>query len=235
MLHSKQELFHTLTKVPLFSKLEEASLRSVASLAERVELRRNEVLFRQGDPGDAFFVVLQGSLKLTVEQNDHNFTLAVLGPLNHLGEMALIDHFPRSATAFALQDSVVVSIKRPAFLASLRANTELAIALLVGMAHRLRQSNMDTAAAAYLNVYRRLTQKLIQLAALHGKETERGVQIGVPLSAATLAEMIGSEASGVASLLTSLERDQVLSRQGDSLELLDLEALLRPDFPYQLS
>ncbi|MGE0492507.1 MAG: Crp/Fnr family transcriptional regulator [Vulcanimicrobiota bacterium] len=235
MLHSKDEIFHSLSKVPLFRKLDEGSLRGISELAEEKTLAKNGVLFRQGDPGDAFYVVMSGSLKLTVVEEDYNFTLAVLGPLDYLGEMALIECFPRSATAESLEDCRLICIRRPAFMASLRANVELALALMVGLAHRLRQTNHDTAAVVHLDLYRRLAQKLIALAATRGEETEDGVRIDVPVSAQTLAEMLGAERPAVEALLNALERQQVIRRSNERLELLDVGPLLDPKFPYRLS
>ena len=92
-----------------------------------------------------------------------------------------------------------------------------------------------TAAVVHLDLYRRLARKLIALAATRGKETEDGVRIDVPVSAQTLAEMLGAERPAVEVLLDALHRQEVIRRNGENLELLDVGPLLDPKFPYRIS
>ncbi|MBI3925860.1 MAG: Crp/Fnr family transcriptional regulator [Armatimonadetes bacterium] len=235
MLQSSQRAFEALSRIPLFHGLEPSTLQGVADIVETRELARGEVLFEQGEEGNEFFVVQRGSLGLTARADDKPLTLGVLGPGEYLGEMALIDQFPRSASAKALQDSVLLAIRRPAFTELIRGNPDLAMALLQGMARRLRKTNQDAAAIANMSVYRRLARKLLDIASSHGQEVEDGVRLEVPLTVDTLASMIAADLQGVKLLVDLLEHEKVLSRQDDHFVIHKIRPLLDPEFPYKLA
>lgn len=235
MLHSNQQAFEAFKKVPLFEGLDDATLRGIANLAEIRDLKTGQVLLRQGETGDEFFVIQKGSLRLSARADGSELTLGVLGPGEYLGEMSLIDQFPRSATAVALEGTSVLALGRAAFCSLVVEKPDLAQALLKGLARRLRKTNQDAAAIANMTVYRRLARKLLDLASSHGKETDAGVRVGVPLSMDTLASMVASDASGVKLLVELLEHEGVLTREQDHFVIHKVRPLLDPEFPYKLS
>src|SRR5512142_212514 len=94
----------TLSRCVLFSRLSEDVLASIARGLRSRRFRRGEVLFHQGDPGDALFVVLSGAIKIVLpsEEGDEAI-LTTVHPGDFMGELALIDGADRSATAVALE------------------------------------------------------------------------------------------------------------------------------------
>ncbi len=84
-----------LRNVPLFSGLSAKELMSLSRLMDEIDLKPGTVIIREGNTGGEFFIVLEG----TIEVKRKGRRLARLGPGDYLGEIALIDHGPRTATA----------------------------------------------------------------------------------------------------------------------------------------
>lgn len=99
--------------------------------------KAGETIFREGDEGRVMYVVIEGSVRLSVTGR----SLEKVGPGGVFGEMALIDAAPRSATAFAVTDCRLVSITRERFTTLVQQNPQFALEIMRVMANRLR--NMD--------------------------------------------------------------------------------------------
>lgn len=91
----KDQKLRLLGGVPLFSRCTKVSLGRIARLADEVDLPAGRVIMRQGQTGNEFFVIVDG--KVAVEQDGRRINN--LGPGDFLGEIALVDHRPRTATA----------------------------------------------------------------------------------------------------------------------------------------
>ncbi len=107
---------------PMFGDLDEHELSQLVHLMQIVHLREDSVLFREGDPGDAWYVVYDGVLD--VQKGGR--TLVVLGARSCVGEMAVLDGEPRSATVRAEGEATVLKFTREAF-ETLRAQGELVV------------------------------------------------------------------------------------------------------------
>lgn len=106
------------------------------------ELRRHcmagEVVFREGDAPDAAYLIERGRVLVSAEQGGREVTLGTLGPGDLLGEMAVIDASPRTATAVALDDCVMLSIDRDQIRERLQQTDPVVRALLEGQLKRYR-------------------------------------------------------------------------------------------------
>ena len=92
-----------LGRCPLFVGLDEESRRAIALTLRTRRFRRGEVLFHEGDPGDALFIVASGAVKVVVPSDEGDEAiLATLRRGDFLGELALLDGAPRSASAIAI-------------------------------------------------------------------------------------------------------------------------------------
>ena len=96
-----------------------------------------EALFAEGDSGDVMYVVLEGSIGLT----RHGAHLDTLEPGGIFGEMALVDHRTRSATATAETDAVVVPVDKKRFLYLVQNTPYFALEVMQTMCERLRRQN----------------------------------------------------------------------------------------------
>jgi CRP/FNR family transcriptional regulator, cyclic AMP receptor protein len=106
-----------------------------SNASEPRELQAGEVLFSEGDQGEEMYGIVDGSIELTVGGQ----TIAELGPDDVFGEMAIIDHTTRMATATATSASHVVSIDRRRFLFLVHETPMFALQVMSALAERLRQ------------------------------------------------------------------------------------------------
>lgn len=146
-MSNSSELKQLLRGVMLFAGLSEDELGAVAAVCQERKLQRGEVLAEQGAPGDEFFVVTEGFLEISVSGEDTSAQVLVnLGKGQIIGEMALIDQGPRSATVRAVSDAVVQVINRKDFEALCNENTRIGYTVMKDIAadlsFKLRHRNM---------------------------------------------------------------------------------------------
>jgi CRP/FNR family transcriptional regulator, cyclic AMP receptor protein len=123
-----------LATVGLFSVLSTAELRQVMKAADELDVDAGNVLVVEGRVGHEFFLILQG--EAVVRRNGTQ--IARLGPGEYFGELALLDHGPRSATVVAATDMRLLVLGQREFAGLLQTIPGMAAKILVTMAHRLR-------------------------------------------------------------------------------------------------
>jgi serine phosphatase RsbU (regulator of sigma subunit) len=130
-----------LDQLPLFSQLSANSLKAVAASVGRRQLRAGQLLFNQGEPGVECYVIVDGSLEVLTLINgvEHRLDLYSAGQL--VGEMALIDQSPRSATVRALTDAELLVLGDEAFKTLLTTSPDLAMSMLRNGTARVRNTN----------------------------------------------------------------------------------------------
>lgn len=102
--------------VPIFAALPPSMLEALARSAVRVELEAGETVFRQGEPGDDFFVVVDGEVEFSIDGG----VVGTGSRGDHFGEIALLRDEPRSATVTVLEDAYLFALARDDFLAAVR-------------------------------------------------------------------------------------------------------------------
>jgi CRP-like cAMP-binding protein len=125
---------NVLTTVPLLDGLSKRHLSRIADLATQQRFPAHTDIVRAGEPGSAFFVILDGSA--TVRRTGRRSTK--LGPGEFFGEMAVLDGAERTATVTSDSDIEVMVIGRTDLLRLLETEPKLAVAMLTSMAARLR-------------------------------------------------------------------------------------------------
>lgn len=125
----------------LFESIGDAELARLAARLSEQRLAAGEVLFRQGDAGHTCYVLLSGELEVVAHQGAFELQLEICQPGRMIGEMAIIDTSPRSATVRALQPSRVAALDEPAFLELLGASPTLMLDLLRSNTLRLRRTS----------------------------------------------------------------------------------------------
>jgi len=140
---AKRELADLLADVGLFSKCTARQRRTIARHAQIAELKAGVDLIKEGEPGDALFVILEGE---AVVHHD-GVELDRVGPGAYFGEMAILDGEPRSATVVAETDVKVAVIGIRMFRTMLREFSDLAEQLLIALAGELRAARKVQAAS----------------------------------------------------------------------------------------
>lgn len=133
---SKSDLAEVLGDVRLFSRCTPRQRRAIARHAQIAELPSGIDLVREGEPGDALFVIIEGSAVV----RRGTVVLDRVGPGAYFGELAILDGEPRSATVIAETDVKVAVIGIRMFRTLLREFSDLAEQLLVALAGELREA-----------------------------------------------------------------------------------------------
>jgi CRP/FNR family cyclic AMP-dependent transcriptional regulator len=131
-LHRDQKL-DMLATVPLFSGCSKKELRTIATLADEIDLRQGKVLTRQGSPGREFFVLLEG----TVEVVRDGKRITTLQGGDFFGELALISNIPRTATVTATSPIRALVVVGRDFRRLLQEDADIAVKVLGTMAERM--------------------------------------------------------------------------------------------------
>ena len=124
-----------LRAVPLFAGMTDRSLESIADLAREASYEPGGVIVREGESGESFVVIVRGGA--TVEQDGH--TLNRLGPGDFLGEIALIDGGPRTATVTATEPIAALVIDRAGFRRLMDEHPVVRLDLVSALTRRLRK------------------------------------------------------------------------------------------------
>jgi CRP/FNR family cyclic AMP-dependent transcriptional regulator len=164
-----------LKRSPLFRGLSDDEFDRVVSLAVQRTFRNGEVIFSQGDPGDALHAIVSGRIRISAGTADgKEIFLNIMEAGETFGEIALLDGGARTATATAIAPSELVSIKRDPLFALLEREPRLALELLRLCGERLRWTSGLLEDAAFLEVPARLAKRLLSLAGLHGERNAEG-------------------------------------------------------------
>jgi signal transduction histidine kinase len=124
----------------LFAGLSEEELDSVCAYTEPTTVPAGETLIEEGAPGDAAYIVIDGSFEVIKKSDAKDIVIAVREGGEIFGEMALLDRAPRTATVRATRDSQVVKIRGDAFQQMLAHNPTSALSMLKTVSARLRQN-----------------------------------------------------------------------------------------------
>ena len=220
----------SLSRIPL---LQDVSLEALTQLSQSVRRRsyhRGEVIFHQGDPGDTLHLVRNGRVKVVLPaETGDEAVLAILGPGDCFGELALLDGGPRSASVVAMEQVETLVLGRQDFLTFFRSNMEAAVRLIINLARIIRRSNEEVADLAFLDLPGRLAKKLLDLAEAHGQPLDggKGIEITVPLTQEELAGMIGATRPSVNKVLGLYEDQGAIQRRGRRIAILKPEVLRR--------
>jgi CRP-like cAMP-binding protein len=132
-----------LLRTPLFGSLDATTLRRLLARVEVVHLRAGEVLFREGDPAETLYVVVEGAV-VPIAEGPPRRRMAVLENGAFFGEIGLVTNRPRNATIEALVDTRLIAIDRPVIWSLIRGRVETSKVLLRFLRERLIDRTVRT-------------------------------------------------------------------------------------------
>jgi CRP-like cAMP-binding protein len=196
-----------LRRCRLFAGADDDVLRAVAATLRLRRYRRGETIFHQGDPGDAMFIVQEGSVRIVLPGPDGtgDAILASMGPGAYFGELVLLDGAPRSASAVAVAATETLMLGRVAFVELLRSQPGLAASLIAGLASELRRLTEDVEELRFLDLHGRVAARLVRAARTIGELNADGLlEAPWPHTQGDLAAMVGGTRPSVNRVLVDL-------------------------------
>jgi len=131
-----------LRSVPLFASLDDEAAKDLRNLLSDKIVPQNTRLFKQGDKGDAMYLIERGRVRISLRDDDsQEVTLAELAQGDFFGEMSIIDGRQRSADAQVIEDARLAILSRDAFLSFVRTNPDVALEMLSALTDRLRRTD----------------------------------------------------------------------------------------------
>ncbi len=201
-------------QIPLFESL---SQEERDSLASRFVLRhhpKNSVIINEGDDTSSFYIILKGRVKVYLtDESGKEVILNVQAEGEYLGEVALLDEGPRSASVFTLEDSKFAVLNRSAFIECITENPFLALKIMQGLAQRLRALSENVRSLALMDVYGRVARLLLDLAA----DQNNDKVISEKLTQNDIAARIGASPKMVGRIMQELKKGGYVRKSGKNL------------------
>jgi CRP/FNR family cyclic AMP-dependent transcriptional regulator len=213
--------------VDIFSSLAAPELESLLEITTTRRVATKEVLFHKGDPGNQLYGVLSGRLKVMASSRDGREVLfSVSGPGDVIGEIALIDSNPRSATVVGLEDSELLTLHRRDFLPFIERNPLVAIHLASVMAKRVRDLSQSAEDAQFMPLALRMAKRLVRLGEAYSPHPANGGEkIDIRLSQQDLADLVGTSRESINKQLRAWEEQGLLSLRRGHIDILDNDSL----------
>ena len=198
----------------LLSELPEPRSAGLLAHAKPVNLAADATLFMAGDPGDGCYRLNEGLLKVSMASpTGAERILAILGPGSIVGDMAMIDGRPRSASVTALRDCKLSFLSRTAFETFAAKQPEIYKYLLGLLAQRLRDTDQVVAAGSFLSLKGRVARALLDLGKAFGHEVDGGrIVIRQKVSQSDVAAMAGIARENVSRILNDWMRLKLVTR-----------------------
>jgi CRP/FNR family cyclic AMP-dependent transcriptional regulator len=198
----------------LLSDLPDQLLAGLLANARPVNLATGAILFLAGDPGDGCYRVNEGLLKVSIASaSGAERILAILGPGSIVGDMAMIDGRPRSASVSALRDCNMSFVSRAAFEAFADKQPEIYKFLVGLLAERVRETDQLVAAGSFLPPKGRVARALLDLAKAFGRDVGGGrIVIQQKISQSDVAAMAGIARENVSRILNEWMRSKLVTR-----------------------
>lgn len=203
--------------VPLFADLSESDHNLLVQVAVRRTYPRHTLLIQEGDPGESLYLLRKGRAKVYLgNDGGREVIVAILGPGDFFGELALIDDAKCSANVMTLEESEFVSIGKREFRQVLASSSGMAIHLLKAVASRLREADLQIEALALKDVQARVVQALESLAEPDGNERV----IPARITHRDIAAMVGASREVVTRVFRSLEERGIVRVDGRRVALM---------------
>lgn len=132
-----------LRKIPLFAAIDPGKLKLLAFASDRKIYNSGEDLFKQGDAGDAAFVIVNGNADVIVSTEKKEVVVASVGHNEIIGEISILCEVPRTATVRATETLEVLKVKKEHFLGLVSQVPELGIEVMRELASRLQKTTSE--------------------------------------------------------------------------------------------
>jgi CRP-like cAMP-binding protein len=213
-----------LAGVPLFAGLADGTVERLARSATELQLRRGAAVFRQGEPCAGLHFVIEGQIKLALQNAGGNEkVLDLRGPGSSLGETALFLGEPHHATAESVADSVLVHVGRDAVLEEIRRNAGFSGRVLEMVCRRLLQVTRDIERYTLHSGTQRVTAYLLD----QFPETANGppVTITLPAKKSIIASRLNLTQEHFSRILHEIQAAGLIEIGGREIRIADVGRL----------
>ncbi|MDF2723477.1 MAG: Crp/Fnr family transcriptional regulator [Paenibacillus sp.] len=214
-------MIELLGKLPLFHSLNDRQLESVSDVCQVKFYKAETILFHEHEVGAFFYIVISGGVKIYTSNRNcgDEKILAVIGKGEVFGELALLDGKPRSATAQAIEDTQVLSLRANEFTALLKDHFDITLNIVKELCERLRETNEQVRDLTFLDAKERVVKTLVKLATKHGSRSGNRIIIQLKLSYDEISKMAGVPLMLLYQVFKDMQNKEILDLSSHQLSL----------------
>ncbi len=202
----------------VFSGLSEDDLAALADLATEYRFQPDEFVFWEGDEGNRFFVLAEGSIKVIKHSSQgKEFIIAFFGPVEMFGEVAVFENRPYPASAQVVAPARVLGIRRADFLAFLADRPQVALRIINVLGGRLRDAQSRLRDLAGERVEQRIAAILLMLSSKLGET--------LPFTRQEIADMAGTTTETAIRVMSQLRTRGIVRSVRGRVTIIDAEKL----------
>ena len=184
------------------------------------EYQPGEVLFREGEDGEVMFVIQSGAVRISKNVAGEDKLLAIFGPGDFLGELAILNGKPRTATATVVETTRCLLVEAKTLESMIARNSEIALRLIKKLAKRLDSADALIEILMHTDPKARVMLALSRHADAFGERTDDGIRIRT--TTADLAREVGVDESIVGDVMARLRRLRLASEDTGEIVVADV-------------
>ncbi len=201
-------------QIPLFENLSSSERDSLAGRFILRQHPKNSIIINEGDDTSSFYIILGGRVKVYLtDESGKEVILNIQGEGEYLGEVALLDQGPRSASVATLEDCRFAILNRQSFIECINENPQLSLKIMQGLTRRLRALSENVRSLALMDVYGRIARLLLELAV--DREGDRVIED--KLTQNEIAARIGASSKMVGRIMQDLKKGGYVHKKGKHL------------------
>jgi CRP/FNR family transcriptional regulator, cyclic AMP receptor protein len=209
-----------------FSGLSEEDLEKIAGISIERKYKKNTIVFIEGDPGESFYYVKSGKVKVFRTYEDgREHILLILGEGGIFGEATMFSGLPYPASAAVYEDAVIGIIRNRELEELVKESPELSLKLVRLLASKLLQAQYKIRDLTFNDVFSRTASQILKLSEEHGRNIGSGILVDIQLSRQELAEMAGTTRETVSRAVSRFKKEKSIGEQDDKLVILNAEKL----------
>lgn len=215
-----------LRKLSVFSELPDEDLEKIIEISTERKYKKNMIIFMEGEPGEAFYYVKSGKVKVyrTYEDGKEHI-VHILGEGEIFGEATLFTGVNYPASALTYEDCIIGAIRNKELEKLITGSPSLSLKILKLVVSKLLLAQSKIRDLTFNDVFSRTSSQLIKLAQDHGLKAEKGMTIDMALSRQELADMVGTTRETISRVIGRFKKEKSIIEIDNRIVILNSEKL----------
>ncbi len=215
-----------LREITLFSELEIEQLKQITSICILQEMKKNTVIFLEGDAYQGFYLVLKGSVKIfKISSEGKEYILHIIKPPNPFADVPLFEGGSYPANAETLEDCALLFIPKNEFIELIKNNPSISLKMMAGFAKRLRAMSKQIEELSLKEVTNRLARYLKEETEKNGTAILPEPFLKLQISKANLAAFLGTITETLSRTFKKLQNENIIRMDGKKIFILKYSRL----------
>ncbi len=224
------EPLHILKSIPLFSNLDEVSLKSISETLVEKGFKKNDYIFYENEEANAFGIVLSGRVKIVKHSiGGKEVIIRIILEKQIFGEVAMFDNLPYPASAIAMEDSRILIFEKSIFLSAIKKEPSIAWQIIMDLSKKLRDASQALKDVASERVERRIASLLLRLGEYYGIQKGQVIELKFPITRQEIADMCGTTVETAIRVMSRFTKDKIIETEKGTIRIIvpaDLQKII---------